>query len=71
MGVVFARAGGDDRILAIARNGERGLAEESEDADAENDDAQPGVVDTDAASAPEIPGGTDSSPETLEESPDA
>jgi DNA gyrase subunit A len=37
MGVVFARAGGDDRIIAIARNGERGLAEASEsdgDADA-------------------------------------
>ncbi|MGM1018435.1 MAG: DNA gyrase subunit A [Actinomycetota bacterium] len=28
MGVVFARATEDDRILAIARNGERGLAEE-------------------------------------------
>ncbi|WP_125129834.1 DNA gyrase subunit A [Microbacterium sp. 10M-3C3] len=27
MGVVFARAGGDDRIIAIARNGERGLAD--------------------------------------------
>ncbi|GAA2979695.1 DNA gyrase subunit A [Microbacterium terrae] len=33
MGVVFARAADDDRILAIARNGERGLAEESEVAD--------------------------------------
>ncbi|MFG6444611.1 DNA gyrase subunit A [Microbacterium sp. P06] len=34
MGVVFARAGGDDRIIAIARNGERRLAEASEsDAD--------------------------------------
>ncbi|MFD4957725.1 DNA gyrase subunit A [Microbacterium sp. NPDC058389] len=72
MGVVFARAGGDDRILAIARNGERGLAEEPEDADAENGD-----VDTDTASEPETPGGpdtadgTDTSPETPEESPDA
>jgi len=72
MGVVFARAGGDDRILAIARNGERGLAEEPEDADADNGD-----VDTDTASAPETPGGpntadgTDTSPETPEESPDA
>ncbi len=28
MGVVFARPGDDDRILAIARNGERGLAED-------------------------------------------
>ena len=27
MGVVFARADDDDRIIAIARNGERGLAE--------------------------------------------
>ncbi|PVW05211.1 DNA gyrase subunit A [Microbacterium sp. Gd 4-13] len=36
MGVVFARAGGDDRIIAIARNGERGLAEASEsDGDAD------------------------------------
>jgi len=66
MGVVFARAGGDDRILAIARNGERGLAEEPEDADAENGD-----VDTDTASAPETPGGADTSPETPEESTDA
>ncbi len=30
MGVVFARAGGDDRIIAIARNGERGLTEEAD-----------------------------------------
>ena len=28
MGVVFARADDDDRIIAIARNGERGLAED-------------------------------------------
>ncbi|GAA5210496.1 DNA gyrase subunit A [Microbacterium kyungheense] len=66
MGVVFARAGGDDRILAIARNGERGLAEETEDADAEN-----GVADPDAAAAAETPGGPDTSPETPEESTDA
>lgn len=33
MGVVFARAADEDRIIAIARNGERGLAEEAEDAD--------------------------------------
>ncbi|MBW9092634.1 DNA gyrase subunit A [Microbacterium jejuense] len=66
MGVVFARAGGDDRILAIARNGERGLAEEPEDADAENGD-----VDTDAAPATETPGGAESSPEIPEESTDA
>ncbi|MFE1646259.1 DNA gyrase subunit A [Microbacterium sp. P01] len=30
MGVVFARSGGDDRIIAIARNGERGLTEAAE-----------------------------------------
>ena len=29
MGVVFARPDDEDRILAIARNGERGLAEEA------------------------------------------
>ncbi len=33
MGVVFARTDDDDRIIAIARNGERGLAETSEAAD--------------------------------------
>lgn len=62
MGVVFARAGGDDRILAIARNGERGLAEEPEDAAAEAADEGP---------SPEAPLGTDASPETPEESTDA
>ncbi|WP_438354794.1 DNA gyrase subunit A [Microbacterium sp. CJ88] len=42
MGVVFARAGGDDRILAIARNGERGLTEDTEgDAEAAGTDATP------------------------------
>jgi DNA gyrase subunit A len=41
MGVVFARPDDDDRILAIARNGERGLAE--------------AVADDEAASAPENP----------------
>ncbi|GAA5200824.1 DNA gyrase subunit A [Microbacterium jejuense] len=66
MGVVFARAGGDDRILAIARNGERGLAEETEDADAESGD-----VDTDSAPATETPGGAPSSPDIPEESTDA
>ncbi|AZS42475.1 DNA gyrase subunit A [Microbacterium oleivorans] len=34
MGVVFARPDDDDRILAIARNGERGLAESAEAAEA-------------------------------------
>ncbi|WP_144875512.1 DNA gyrase subunit A [Microbacterium sp. 1.5R] len=37
MGVVFARTTEADRILAIARNGERGLAEELEAAEAESD----------------------------------
>ncbi|WP_127818413.1 DNA gyrase subunit A [Microbacterium sp. CPCC 204701] len=62
MGVVFARAGGDDRILAIARNGERGLAEEPEDAAADAADEGP---------SPEASLGTDASPETPEESTDA
>ena len=66
MGVVFARSGGDDRILAIARNGERGLAEEPED----DADAAP------EATSPETPSsedtdGSDASPETPEESTDA
>ena len=43
MGVVFARLGNDDRILAIARNGERGLDEaaEAEDTPAADADASP------------------------------
>ncbi len=36
MGVVFARAAENDRILAIARNGERGLAEAMEESSAED-----------------------------------
>ena len=56
MGVVFARADEDDRIIAIARNGERGLAEAAETADAN--------------SAPETPDGSDASM-TPEESTDA
>jgi DNA gyrase subunit A len=42
MGVVFARPDDDDRILAIARNGERGLAETS-DAPAESDGVDAGT----------------------------
>lgn len=57
MGVVFARPDGDDRIIAIARNGERGLAEEAE-ADADTDPA--------AAEA-----ASEASTETPEESTDA
>ncbi|HYI52151.1 MAG TPA: DNA gyrase subunit A [Microbacterium sp.] len=51
MGVVFARADDDDRIIAIARNGERGLAELSEAADAEQEDAVSGTPEA----SPEIP----------------
>ena len=36
MGVVFARPDDDDRIIAIARNGERGLAETDAEADQES-----------------------------------
>ncbi|MEV5070298.1 DNA gyrase subunit A [Microbacterium sp. LMI12-1-1.1] len=66
MGVVFARSGDDDRILAIARNGERGLAEEPEDA----------ADGAEQAPSPETPSsedtdGSDASPETPEESTDA
>ncbi|WP_065572013.1 DNA gyrase subunit A [Microbacterium oleivorans] len=39
MGVVFARPDDDDRILAIARNGERGLADVTADAEAPADPA--------------------------------
>ncbi len=40
MGVVFARTTEADRILAIARNGERGLAEDEAEADAESEAPQ-------------------------------
>jgi len=40
MGVVFARTTEADRILAIARNGERGLAEDEADADGETEPPQ-------------------------------
>ena len=43
MGVVFARADDDDRIIAIARNGERGLAETPEAADPEQQEAVSGT----------------------------
>ncbi|BAJ74467.1 type IIA topoisomerase (DNA gyrase/topo II, topoisomerase IV), A subunit [Microbacterium testaceum StLB037] len=57
MGVVFARAGGDDRIIAIARNAERNLAETTETT------TEPAAVPADEADA--------SAPETPEESTDA
>ena len=55
MGVVFARAGGDDRIIAIARNTERNLAE---------------TIETPAETA-EAADADDPSSETPEESTDA
>jgi len=57
MGVVFARAGGDDRIIAIARNAERNLAETTETT------TEPAASPADEADA--------SAPETPEESTDA
>jgi DNA gyrase subunit A len=58
MGVVFARAADEDRIIAIARNSERGLAVNGETPDAES-------------AASDSPAGSDASPETPEESTDA
>ncbi len=52
MGVVFARPDDDDRILAIARNGERGLTEAADSAPAE--EAAEGFVAPEGA-APETP----------------
>ncbi|WP_136586372.1 DNA gyrase subunit A [Microbacterium hydrothermale] len=57
MGVVFARAGGDDKIIAIARNAERNLAETTETT------TEPAADDANEATA--------STPETPEESTDA
>jgi DNA gyrase subunit A len=51
MGVVFARADEADRIIAIARNGERGLAEIPEAPDA----AQDLAVSVPPEASPEIP----------------
>jgi len=51
MGVVFARPDDDDRILAIARNGERGLAEAA-DGEAESAEGAP-VADTASTETPE------------------
>lgn len=50
MGVVFARAGGDDRIIAIARNSERNLTETTETT---TDPTAPDAVET--ASSSETP----------------
>ncbi|KJL40307.1 DNA gyrase subunit A [Microbacterium trichothecenolyticum] len=67
MGVVFARSSDDDRIIAIARNGERGLAEESEDAATDGADAAPSSETPQSTDTL----GSDASPETPEESTDA
>ncbi|WEG08972.1 DNA gyrase subunit A [Microbacterium horticulturae] len=56
MGVVFARPGDDDKILAIARNSERGLGDDDE-----------AEVPADTVDA----GATEASPENPEESTDA
>jgi len=50
MGVVFARTTEADRILAIARNGERGLGEDEADADEES--APTNTEDSDESSNP-------------------
>ncbi|MDD7928274.1 DNA gyrase subunit A [Microbacterium thalli] len=50
MGVVFARPGDDDRILAIARNGERGLTEEAASEDASAEDAPPSAETEESSS---------------------
>ncbi|WP_341995390.1 DNA gyrase subunit A [Microbacterium sp. LWH7-1.2] len=67
MGVVFARSSDDDRIIAIARNGERGLAEEPEDAATDGADAAPSSDTLHQADTL----GSDASPQTPEESTDA
>ncbi|MFF2487016.1 DNA gyrase subunit A [Microbacterium sp. NPDC058062] len=67
MGVVFARSSDDDRIIAIARNGERGLAEESEDAATDGADAAPSSETPQSTDTL----GSDASPPTPEESTDA
>ena len=59
MGVVFARADVDDRIIAIARNGERGLSEITE---AEIPEAAVVPVDSEPADAESANGGTDDAP---------
>ncbi len=50
MGVVFARPDDEDRILAIARNGERGLAEPAEEAASED---APAAADETPTASPE------------------
>jgi DNA gyrase subunit A len=62
MGVVFARAGDDDRIIAIARNTERNLAENAETTEAAPNlaaDAVPQEVDDTDTPSPTPEGSTD------------
>lgn len=62
MGVVFARAGDDDRIIAIARNTERNLAENAETTEAAPNlaaDAVPQEVDDTDTPSPTSEGSTD------------
>jgi DNA gyrase subunit A len=53
MGVVFARAADEDRIIAIARNGERGLAEIPEAGDTPEAPVAPAEGSEAAAETPE------------------
>jgi DNA gyrase subunit A len=53
MGVRFARPDDDDRILAIARNGERGLAEAVADAADPAADVEPAATESGAPQTPE------------------
>ncbi len=73
MGVVFARADDADRIIAIARNGERGLAESAEEIDTESAGSpSPGTEPTETLSdAAEASAAVENDRETPEESTDA
>src|SRR5690606_36413451 len=62
MGVVFARMTGDDRILAVARNSERGIDEEDE-TDAEDSEAQTPESQATEAQNPEAQAPEAESPE--------
>ena len=75
MGVVFARTDEADRIIAIARNSERGLTETSDAAEAAAAEAldpeQPGTEQPDTAQNDAGSAAADASPEIPEESTDA
>jgi DNA gyrase subunit A len=53
MGVVFARMSGDDRILAVARNSERGIVEEDGAETETSAPETPTAAQTPAAETPE------------------